>query len=211
MPPARSSESGGDERVGSMRTASGAACSSSAPRRLAALAHHRRDRLRRGHPRRPLSQPPADGRLYVGLDRADVNRIGLALGEAGIDFDVNSDGTTVLVGRQDRAGAHAACREGSADQRQRRLRAVRQVGSLGLTSFMQQVTRVRALEGEIARTIQSINGIKAARVHIVMAERGRSAARSSRRPPPWSSAASRQATATGAVDPPSGRRRRARA
>ena len=45
------------------------------------------------------------------------------------------------------------------------------VGSLGLTSFMQQVTRVRALEGEIARTIQSINGIKAARVHIVMRER----------------------------------------
>jgi flagellar M-ring protein FliF len=36
---------------------------------------------------------------------------------------------------------------------------------------MQQVTRVRALEGEIARTIQSIQGIKAARVHIVMAER----------------------------------------
>ena len=45
------------------------------------------------------------------------------------------------------------------------------VGSLGLTSFMQQMTRVRALEGEIARTIQSIQGIKAARVHIVMAER----------------------------------------
>jgi flagellar M-ring protein FliF len=36
---------------------------------------------------------------------------------------------------------------------------------------MQQVTRVRALEGEIARTIQSINGIKSARVHIVMPER----------------------------------------
>jgi flagellar M-ring protein FliF len=47
-----------------------------------------------------------------------------------------------------------------------------QVGSLGLTSFMQEVTRVRALEGEIARTIQSINGISAARVHIVMADRG---------------------------------------
>src|SRR5690606_29694967 len=41
----------------------------------------------------------------------------------------------------------------------------------GLTSFMQEVTRVRALEGEIARTIQSIAGIKSARVHIVMPER----------------------------------------
>src|SRR5690606_39817737 len=46
------------------------------------------------------------------------------------------------------------------------------VGSLGLTTFMQEVTRVRALEGEIARTLRSIAGIKAARVHIVMPERG---------------------------------------
>ena len=37
---------------------------------------------------------------------------------------------------------------------------------------MQEVTRVRALEGEIARTIQKINGINSARVHIVMADTG---------------------------------------
>ena len=46
------------------------------------------------------------------------------------------------------------------------------VGSLGLTSFMQEVTRVRALEGEVARTIQQISGIAAARVHIVMPDIG---------------------------------------
>ncbi|MGO8078181.1 flagellar M-ring protein FliF, partial [Rhizobium leguminosarum] len=39
-------------------------------------------------------------------------------------------------------------------------------------SCMKEVTRVRALEGEIARTIQSISGIKAARIHIVMPEVG---------------------------------------
>src|SRR5207248_478820 len=46
------------------------------------------------------------------------------------------------------------------------------LGSLGLTSFMQEVTRVRALEGELARTIQLLRGVKAARVHIVMGEDG---------------------------------------
>jgi len=46
------------------------------------------------------------------------------------------------------------------------------MGSLGLTSFMQDVTRVRALEGELARTIQSMSGIKAARVHIVLPDEG---------------------------------------
>src|SRR5690606_2482637 len=46
------------------------------------------------------------------------------------------------------------------------------VGSLGLTSFMQEVTRVRALEGEIGRSIQQISGVAAARVHIVMPDVG---------------------------------------
>jgi flagellar M-ring protein FliF len=46
------------------------------------------------------------------------------------------------------------------------------VGSLGLTSFMQEVTRVRALEGEIGRSIQQIDGVAAARVHIVMPDVG---------------------------------------
>ena len=46
------------------------------------------------------------------------------------------------------------------------------IGSLGLTSFMQEVTKLRALEGEIARTIQVMKGVKAARVHIVMPVRG---------------------------------------
>jgi flagellar M-ring protein FliF len=46
-----------------------------------------------------------------------------------------------------------------------------QVGSFGLTSFMQEVTRTRALEGELARTIQTMDGIKAARVHIVIPDR----------------------------------------
>jgi flagellar M-ring protein FliF len=45
-------------------------------------------------------------------------------------------------------------------------------GSMGLTSFMQEITRVRALEGEIARTIQAMKGVKAARVHLVLPEAG---------------------------------------
>jgi flagellar M-ring protein FliF len=112
---------------------------------------------------------PAYETLYVGLG-GRTQPDGLVLARSRHDFDVASDGTTVLVSPQHRPGTHAARREGPADQRQRRLRTVRQCRLLGLTSFMQQVTRVRAL-GEIARTIQSIQGIKAARVHIVMAER----------------------------------------
>ena len=115
---------------------------------------------------------PAYETLYVGLERSDVNQIGLVLGEAGIGFDVASDGTTVLVAAGSTAQARMLLAEkGLPTSANAGYELFDNVGSLGLTSFMQQVTRVRALEGEIARTIQSIQGIKAARVHIVMAER----------------------------------------
>lgn len=115
---------------------------------------------------------PAYETLYVGLDRSDVNQIGLVLGEAGIGFDVGSDGTSVLVPAGTTAQARMLLAEkGLPTSANAGYELFDNVGSLGLTSFMQQITRVRALEGEIARTIQSIAGIKAARVHIVMSER----------------------------------------
>ncbi|MCT7377569.1 flagellar basal-body MS-ring/collar protein FliF [Chelativorans salis] len=116
---------------------------------------------------------PAYETLYVGLERSDVNQIGLVLGEAGIGFDVISDGTAVLVPAGKTAQARMLLAEkGLPTSTNAGYELFDNVGSLGLTTFMQEVTRVRALEGEIARTIQSISGVRAARVHIVMAERG---------------------------------------
>ncbi|MBA8879806.1 flagellar basal-body MS-ring/collar protein FliF [Phyllobacterium myrsinacearum] len=111
--------------------------------------------------------------LYVGLSRDDVNRMGMALGEAGIPFDVKSDGTSVLVpfGKADQARMYLA-EKGLPTSNNAGYELFDNMGSLGLTSFMQEITRVRALEGEISRTIQAIRGIKAARVHIVLPEKG---------------------------------------
>src|SRR5690625_4183870 len=93
--------------------------------------------------------------LYSGLEQGDVARIGAALGDAGIAFDVNAAGDSVLVkiGETRRArmllaeqglpNGAGACNE-----------LFVKLGSLGLTSFMQDVTRVRATEGECARTLQ---------------------------------------------------------
>lgn len=115
---------------------------------------------------------PSYETLYVGLERSDVSQIGVALGEAGIPFDVGSDGTSVLVPVGKTADARMLLAEkGLPTSANAGYELFDNVGSLGLTSFMQQITRVRALEGEIARTIQSINGIRAARVHIVLPER----------------------------------------
>jgi flagellar M-ring protein FliF len=43
--------------------------------------------------------------------------------------------------------------------------------ALGSTSFVQNINHLRALEGELARTIRAIDRIQAARVHLVLPER----------------------------------------
>ena len=119
-----------------------------------------------------LSRPTMET-LYSGLDRDDIAAIGAALREAGVPFDVNAESTVVLTP----AGQAAAARMILAEKGLPRGGAIGnelydKLGSLGLTSFMQDVTRLRALEGELARTIQMMRSVKAARVHIVLADEG---------------------------------------
>ena len=128
-----------------------------------------------------LSRPTMET-LYSGLDRDDIAAIGAALREAGVPFDVNAESTIVLTP----AGQTAAARMILAEKGLPRSAAVGnelfdKLGSLGLTSFMQDVTRLRALEGELARTIQMMRTVKAARVHIVLADEG--SFRRDRQPP----------------------------
>lgn len=128
-----------------------------------------------------LSRPALEV-LYAGLDRQDVSRIGAALKEADISFDVNSDGNTVLVRYGETARARMLLAEkGLPNSPNAGNELFDKLGSLGLTSFMQEVTRVRALEGELARTIQLMRGVKAARVHVVMPDEG--SFRRTRQPP----------------------------
>ncbi|MGH7125662.1 MAG: flagellar basal-body MS-ring/collar protein FliF, partial [Stellaceae bacterium] len=43
--------------------------------------------------------------------------------------------------------------------------------ALGATSFVQNINRLRALEGELARTIRALDRVQAARVHLVLPDR----------------------------------------
>ncbi len=119
-----------------------------------------------------LSRPSFEV-LYAGLDREDVSRIGAALKSSNVAFDVNPEGNAVSVPYGQTAQARMLLAErGLPQSANAGYELFDKVGALGLTSFMQEVTRVRALEGELARTIQLIRGVKAARVHIVMPDEG---------------------------------------
>ena len=117
---------------------------------------------------RPVLEP-----LYVGLTQQDATRMGGVLREAGIPFDIAADGTQLLVPYGHTAQARMLLAErGLPSSANAGYELFDKLGPVGLTSFMQDITRVRALEGEIARTIQTMKGIKAARVHIVLPDEG---------------------------------------
>ncbi|NDV85739.1 flagellar M-ring protein FliF [Aurantimonas aggregata] len=119
-----------------------------------------------------LSRPDMET-LYSGLDRTDVTRIGAALTEAAIPFDVNMTGDAILTPFSQTAPARMLLAEkGLPRSENAGYELFDNLGSIGLTSFMQEITRVRALEGEIARTIQTLKNVRAARVHIVLPDEG---------------------------------------
>jgi flagellar M-ring protein FliF len=116
-----------------------------------------------------LLNRPVYQTLYSGLDAEDVSRIGAVLNEVGITFDVNETGTAVLVDPGKAVQARMILAEKGLPKSDRSgYELFDQMGSMGLTSFMQQVTRVRALEGELVRTVQQIEGVKSARVHLAL-------------------------------------------
>jgi flagellar M-ring protein FliF len=120
--------------------------------------------------------------LYIGLTHPDVARMGAALKDYGIPFDVSMDGTKILVRVGETARARALLAEkGLPNSGTTGYEIFDKLGAIGLTSFVQEVTRLRALEGELTRTILSLKGVKAARVHLVLPEQ--SALRRNRQTP----------------------------
>ncbi|PPD30323.1 MAG: flagellar M-ring protein FliF [Hyphomicrobium sp.] len=109
--------------------------------------------------------------IYVGLTANDSSRMAAALESFGVPFEVSADGSQVSVSPDNTYRARALLAErGLPTHGAAGYELFDKLGPLGLTSFMQEVTRVRALEGEIARTIQSMRNVRSARVHIAIGE-----------------------------------------
>lgn len=120
-----------------------------------------------------LFSKPSLQTLYTGLIKTDVAGIGTVLSQSGVPYEVGAKGDSISVpyGRVAEVRMLLAER-GLPHGPSAGYELFDNMGSIGLTSFMQEVTRKRALEGELGRTIQSMKGVLAARVHIVMAEAG---------------------------------------
>lgn len=116
---------------------------------------------------------PNQETLYTNIAPLDMARMSQTLSEVGMPFDIGSDGSKISVKRGDASRARALLAErGLPASAGVGYELFDKLGPLGLTTFMQEVTRVRALEGELARTIQAMKGVRSARVHIVLPEPG---------------------------------------
>lgn len=122
--------------------------------------------------RGPTSQM---GYLYTDLDPAAAQSITEKLKAQNVPFQISADGTGVLA-PQDRL---AELRMGMASEQlggKIGYDVLDQEEPFGVSSSRAKMNETRAIEGELSRSIESLQSVSKARVHIVMPERAMFAA-----------------------------------
>ncbi len=110
--------------------------------------------------------------LYTGLSLEDSSAIVTELQTLNVPFELRGEGDTILVPRDQITTLRMnLAGSGLPAKGQVGYEIFDQQGTLGATSFVQNINNVRALEGELARTIGSLARIKSTRVHLVLPER----------------------------------------
>ena len=110
--------------------------------------------------------------LYSDLDNHDSSSIIRELESSNIPFELRADGSVILVPKENVLRLRMRLAEDG-------LPLGGSVGyelfdkgdALGTTSFVQNLNHLRALEGELARTIRSLDRIQSVRVHLVLPKR----------------------------------------
>jgi flagellar M-ring protein FliF len=115
---------------------------------------------------------PAMTALFTDLSVEDSSAIIKDLERQAIPFEIRNEGAIIMVPKERVTRLRMKLAEGG-------LPKGGGVGyeifdksdALGATSFVQNINQLRALEGELARTIKSLDRVQAARVHLVLPER----------------------------------------
>jgi flagellar M-ring protein FliF len=115
---------------------------------------------------------PGMSLLYSGLDATDSEQIVQRLETQQIPYELRGSGDQIFVPEDQVARLRLAMAgEGIPTGGSIGYEIFDRADALGTTNFVQQINQLRALEGELSRTIRSIRQVKAARVHLVMPKR----------------------------------------
>jgi len=123
-----------------------------------------------------FASKPSFTPAFTNLSAADATTIESALRTANIAYQVTDAGTTIEVpveslGDAKIAAGTAGVTSGAAGNDTKGWALFDNQG-FGQSAFDQNITYQRALEGELTKTIQGMNGVSSARVSIVLAQTG---------------------------------------
>lgn len=108
--------------------------------------------------------------LYYNLSQEDAAKIVEKLKENKVDYKLENGGRTVLVDPDKVAEVRLMLASNGLPSQSGSGFEIFDKNRLGLSGFAERVNYRRALEGELSRSISSIEGVKYARVHIAMPE-----------------------------------------
>jgi flagellar M-ring protein FliF len=120
-----------------------------------------------------IGEPPLSV-LYADLDLRDAEGVVERLEQDGVKHEMRESGgrVSILAARADIPRLKMAlAADGVVRENGVGYEIFDKDDAFGATSFQQNINRLRALEGELARTISSIDGVRSARVHLVLPER----------------------------------------
>ena len=110
--------------------------------------------------------------LFGDLDTADSGQIVAKLETMGVPYELRGNGNQILVPSDQVLRLRlSVAQEGLPSGGSMGYELFDRSESLGTSNFVLNIHRLRALEGEIARTIGSLSNVRAARVHLVLPKR----------------------------------------
>lgn len=107
---------------------------------------------------------------FTGLTEGDAGAVAQHLKEQSIDYQVQADGTILVPRSQVFDTRIDVASKGLLQESTVGYELFDTTSALGMTEFNQKVTYQRALEGELARTIEALDAVALARVHITLPE-----------------------------------------
>lgn len=110
--------------------------------------------------------------LFTDMSLDDSASIAKDLDRQAVTYEIKGNGSTILVpkeqvGRLRMKLAESGLPKGGGVGYE----IFDKSDALGATTFIQNINKLRALEGELARTIRSLDRVEAARVHLVLPDR----------------------------------------
>src|SRR3954471_20773340 len=116
-----------------------------------------------------ITEPPK-AILFSGLESRDAAAVTAKLDGMTVKYDVK-EGGTILVPADQVTKLRMALAQDNLPAAGVGYEIFDKSDAFGTTAFVQNINHQRALEGELSRSMQTIEGIQAARVHLVVPER----------------------------------------